>query len=121
MRILIINLQQAIINGGPRALPCHGSALIEDGHEVLLLDGGDGATPPAELVQQAAAFKPSAILVGDCGSPSEHPIMTELTRGLRAELPDIRIVYCGAYASRHWREVLLQEPQIDIILRGEDA
>src|SRR5688572_19705778 len=103
MRILIINPQQAIINGGPRPFPCNGSALIEDGHEVQLLDAGDG-----ELVQQAAAFRPRAILVGDCSSPSEHPLVAELTRVLRTELPDVWIVYGGAYPAHHWREVLMR-------------
>lgn len=121
MRILIINPQRAIANGDPPRFPCNGSALMEDGHELRLLKAEDGVTPSTELVQQAIGFKPRAILIVDCTSSSEHPIVAELTRLLRAELPDAWIAYSGAYPAHRWREVLLQEPQIDVILRSESG
>jgi anaerobic magnesium-protoporphyrin IX monomethyl ester cyclase len=119
----ILVMRVVIINPGPAlsGSSCIERPLIDDGHEVQRLDAEGGARRFAEIVQQAAAFKPRAILLGHAGSISEHPIVAEVTRLLRAELPDVWIVYGGAYASRHWREVLMQEPQIDVIVRGENA
>jgi anaerobic magnesium-protoporphyrin IX monomethyl ester cyclase len=34
-------------------------------------------------------------------------------------LPDVWIVYGGVFPTYHWREVLAEQPQIDVIVRGE--
>jgi anaerobic magnesium-protoporphyrin IX monomethyl ester cyclase len=38
---------------------------------------------------------------------------------LRAALPQVFIIYGGVFPTYHWREILEQEPQIDVIVRGE--
>jgi anaerobic magnesium-protoporphyrin IX monomethyl ester cyclase len=70
-------------------------------------------------VEQAVARAPEAILVGHSGSTSGHPIVADITRAIRAVLPGTWIVYGGVFPTYHWREVLAQEPQIDVIVRGE--
>ena len=45
--------------------------------------------------------------------------MVRLSRAVRIALPDVRIIYGGVFPTYHWREVLAQEPQIDVIVRGE--
>jgi anaerobic magnesium-protoporphyrin IX monomethyl ester cyclase len=59
------------------------------------------------------------MLIGHSGSTSAHPIVAELTRNIRARLPDTRIVYGGVFPTYHFREILASEPQIDVIVRGE--
>jgi anaerobic magnesium-protoporphyrin IX monomethyl ester cyclase len=58
------------------------------------------------------------VLEGD-DSTSAHPVIAELSRKLRAALPEAWIIYGGVYPTYHWREVLEAEPQIDVIVRGE--
>src|SRR6185503_18129069 len=101
----------------PLGLLSIGGPLIDDGHEVKLLDAEFGPMPLAEIVRQAVAYKPEALLLGHSGSTSGHPIVAELTRMLAAALPEAWIVYGGVFPTYHWREVLQEEPQIDVIVR----
>ncbi len=75
--------------------------------------------PTREIVEQAVTFAPQAILVGHSGSTSGHPSVVQVTRALREALPAAWIVYGGVFPTFHWREILAQEAQIDIIVRGE--
>ncbi len=126
MRILIINPPHPAIGSRipkeqlpPLGLLSIGGPLNDEGHEVKLLDAEFGPMPFDEIVRQAVEYAPRAVLLGHSGSTSGHPIVAELTRLLRAALPDIWIVYGGVFPTYHWREVLMQEPQIDVIVRGE--
>src|SRR5436309_3180867 len=126
MRILIINPPHPAIGSRipkeqlpPLGLLSIGGPLIDEGHKVKLVDAEFGPMPFDEIVRQAVEYVPGAVLLGHSGSTSGHPIVAELTRLLRAALPDIWIVYGGVFPTYHWREVLMQEPQIDVIVRGE--
>src|SRR5262249_44195460 len=90
-----------------------------DGHDVTLIDGEFGPLPLKSIVVQAVERNPQVIMLGHSGSTSGHPIVSELTRLLRAALPDVRIVYGGVFPTYPWRGVLRAEPQIDVIVRGE--
>src|SRR4051812_31645110 len=103
----------------PLGLLCIGGPLIDDGHEVKLLDAEFGPMSFDGIVQEAVAFKPDALLLGHSGSTSGHPIVADITRMLTDALPDAWIIYGGVFPTYHWREVLEQEPQIDVIVRGE--
>src|SRR5262245_39878846 len=126
MRLLLINPPHPSIGSRipreqlpPLGLLSIGGPLIDDGHDVRLLDAEFGPMPFAEIVAQAVAINPEVILLGHSGSTSGHPIVAELTRMLRAALSDARIVYGGVFPTYHWREILTAEPQIDVIVRGE--
>src|SRR5262245_8370670 len=126
MRILIVNPPHPAIGSRipddhlpPLGLLSIGGPLIDDGHEVKLLDAEFGPMPLDEIVRQAVAYEPDALLLGHSGSTSGHPIVAELTRMLAEALPDAWIVYGGVFPTYHWREVLEQEPQIDVLVRGE--
>jgi anaerobic magnesium-protoporphyrin IX monomethyl ester cyclase len=126
MRLLLINPPHPSIGSRipreqlpPLGLLSIGGPLIDDRHDVRLLDAEFGPMPFAEIVAQAVAIKPEVILLGHSGSTSGHPIVAELTRMLRTALPDARIVYGGVFPTYHWREILTAEPQIDVIVRGE--
>ena len=59
------------------------------------------------------------MLIGHSGSTSAHPIVIELTRRFREEIPELKIIYGGVFPTYHYRDILLNEPQIDVIVRGE--
>lgn len=126
MRILLINPPHPAIGSRiphehlpPLGLLSVGGPLIDSGHEVRLLDAEFGPLPTARIVSLAAAWGPDAILLGHSGSSSGHPVVAEITRALRDLMPGVSIIYGGVFPTYHWREVLAEEPQIDVIVRGE--
>lgn len=126
MRILLVNPPHTAIGSRipnehlpPLGLLAIGGPLLDAGHEVFLIDADIGPMPTGALVRRAASFHPDAILVGHAGSTSAHPTVCALTRRLQHALPRATIIYGGVFPTYHFREVLEQEPQIDIVVRGE--
>lgn len=126
MRILLVNPPHPSIGSRiphehlpPLGLLPLGGPLLDAGHEVRLLDAEFGPLSPQEIVAQAAAFAPQAILIGHSGSTSGHPMVVQVTRALHEALPAAWIIYGGVFPTFHWREILAQEPQIDVIVQGE--
>jgi anaerobic magnesium-protoporphyrin IX monomethyl ester cyclase len=39
--------------------------------------------------------------------------------GVKARLPNVRVVYGGVFPTYHWRDVLMETPHVDVIVRGE--
>jgi anaerobic magnesium-protoporphyrin IX monomethyl ester cyclase len=103
----------------PLGLLSVGGPLIDAGHQVQLLDAEFGPMSTKNIVEQAVALAPQAILVGHSGSTSGHPTVAEITRAIRTALAKTWIVYGGVFPTYHWREILTEEPQIDVIVRGE--
>ena len=126
MRIVIVNPPHPSIGSRipreqlpPLGLLSIGGPLIDAGHEVKLIDAEFGPMTTAEIVGEVVALDPQAVLIGHSGSTSGHPVVAEVTRALRAVLPNAWIIYGGVFPTYHWREVLIEEPQIDVIVRGE--
>lgn len=126
MRILLVNPPHPSIGSRiprehlpPLSLLSLGGPLLDAGHEVRLLDAEFGPMSTQEIVEQAMAFAPQAILTGHSGSTSGHPAVVRVTRALREALPAAWIVYGGVFPTFHWRQILVEEPQIDVIVRGE--
>lgn len=126
MRILLLNPPHTAIGSRvpddhlpPLGLLAIGGPLLDDGHDVTLLDADRDALSPEAILAAVVAHRPDALLVGHSGSTSAHPTVAALTRDVRARLPRTRIVYGGVFPTYHWREVLAEEPQVDVIVRGE--
>ena len=126
MRVLLINPPHPSIGSRipreqlpPLGLLSVGGPLIDAGHEVELVDGEFGPMPLEDIVARATVRSPGAVLIGHSGSTSGHPIAMALSRMVRAALPRTVIVYGGVFPTYHWREILRDEPQIDIVVRGE--
>jgi anaerobic magnesium-protoporphyrin IX monomethyl ester cyclase len=126
MRILIVNPPHPSIGSRipreqlpPLGLLSIAAPLIDAGHDVTLLDAELGPLTHDEVVHRVVAHRPQALLMGHSGSTSAHPIVAELTRRVRAQLPSVIIIYGGVFPTYHFREALAQEPQIDVVVRGE--
>jgi anaerobic magnesium-protoporphyrin IX monomethyl ester cyclase len=100
-------------------LLCVGGPLIDDGHEVSLLDGEFGPMSTEQLVREAMARAPDAVLFGHSGSSSGHPVIAEVSAAIARALPGAHIVYGGVHPTYFWREILAREPHVCAVVRGE--
>jgi anaerobic magnesium-protoporphyrin IX monomethyl ester cyclase len=96
-----------------------GGPLLDAGYQVRLLDAEFGPMTTSEIVAQVQAYAPQAVLVGHSGSTSGHPSAVQITRAIRAAWPQAWILYGGVFPTYHWREIMAEEPQVDVIVRGE--
>ncbi len=126
MRILLINIAHPAIGSRipddhlpPLGLLAIGGPLLDDGHEVQLLDLDIDPMPTDKIVEQAARFQPDAVLFGHSGSTSGHPVIANVSRHIAAALPFVSIIYGGVYPTYHWREILADEAHVTAIVRGE--
>ena len=126
MRVLLINVPHPSIGSRipddhlpPLGLLSIGGPLIDDGHEVRLIDGEFGPMPSDDIVAAARRFSPDAVLFGHSGSTSGHPVIAELAHVIARAIPHALIIYGGVFPTYHWREILEQEPYVTAIVRGE--
>ena len=126
MRILLVNIPHTAIGSRipddhlpPLGLLSIGGPLIDDGHEVRLVDAEFGPMPLPAIIADAAQFMPDAVLFGHSGSTSAHPVIAETARAVAGAFPGIHIVYGGVFPTYHWREILEGEPCVTAVVRGE--
>jgi len=126
MRILLVNVPHPSIGSRipkeqlpPLGLLAVGGPLIDDGHEVSLLDGEHGPMSLDDVLEEAVRRAPDAVLFGHSGSSSGHPIIAKVAHRVRERLPQTWIVYGGVHPTYFWREILRDEPWVDVIVRGE--
>lgn len=126
MRVALLNPPHSSIGSRipdeqlpPLGLLSIGGPLIDDGHDVRLIDADLENLADEETLRRICAFEPDVLMVGHSGSTSAHPVVSRITRALRARMPRIRVVYGGVFPTYHYRDVLKEEPQIDVIVRGE--
>ncbi|MDR4308007.1 magnesium-protoporphyrin IX monomethyl ester anaerobic oxidative cyclase [Chelatococcus sambhunathii] len=126
MRIVLVNVPHPSIGSRipddhlpPLGLLSIGGPLIDDGHEVSLVDGEFGPAPIPDLVAEIVGRAPDVVMFGHSGSTSGHPVIAEVARLVSETMRGVRIVYGGVFPTYHWREVLAEEPWVAAIVRGE--
>jgi anaerobic magnesium-protoporphyrin IX monomethyl ester cyclase len=126
MRVLLINVPHPSIGSRipddhlpPLGLLSIGGPLIDDGHEVRLIDAEFGPMPTDAIAAEARRFVPDAVLFGHSGSTSGHPVIAEVAHRTARAMPQTLIIYGGVFPTYHWREILTEEPYVTAIVRGE--
>ncbi|MEM9278759.1 MAG: magnesium-protoporphyrin IX monomethyl ester anaerobic oxidative cyclase [Pseudomonadota bacterium] len=126
MRILLLHPPQTAIgsripkeNLPPLGLLAIGGPLIDAGHDVTLLNADPSAMPVKEITRRVRCHAPDAVLIGHSGSTSAHPTALEIARHIKTWMPHTKIIYGGVYPTYHWKDVLTESPDIDIIVRGK--
>ncbi|MEZ5843124.1 MAG: magnesium-protoporphyrin IX monomethyl ester anaerobic oxidative cyclase [Hyphomicrobiaceae bacterium] len=126
MRILLVNVPHPSIGSRipddhlpPLGLLSVGGPLIDDGHEVRLIDGELAPMPLDRLAAEIVAWAPDAALFGHSGSTSGHPTIARVAAAVATARPGIAIIYGGVFPTYHWREILDAEPYVTAIVRGE--
>jgi len=126
MRIVLCNPPHSAIGSRipdeqlpPLGLLSVGGPLIDDGHDVVLLDADRLNLPEHVIVQRLKELAPDILMIGHSGSTSAHPVAARITHAFRLERPETRIIYGGVFPTYHYRDVLREEKQVDIIVRGE--
>lgn len=126
MRVLIVNPPHPAIGSRipddhlpPLGLLSIGGPLIDDGHDVTLLDAEFGPMPIADIVDRIAAHRPQALLLGHSGSTSAHPIACDIAQRAESRLPGLIVIYGGVFPTYHWRDILNETDAFDYIVRGE--
>ncbi|AHE56503.1 magnesium-protoporphyrin IX monomethyl ester anaerobic oxidative cyclase [Sphingomonas sanxanigenens] len=126
MRILLVNISHPAIGSRipkeqlpPLGLLSIGGPLIDDGHDVTLIDGELGPMSEPALLGAIFAHAPEAVLFGHSGSSSAQPIISRISESVSRLLPEVPIVYGGVHPSYFWREILADEPYVRAIVRGE--
>lgn len=126
MRIVLINVPHPSIGSRipddhlpPLGLLAVGGPLIDDGHDVRLIDGEFGPMSTQAIVAEALGFFPDAVLFGHSGSTSGHPVMAEVAHALAGANPSLHIVYGGVFPTYHWQDIMAEEPYVTAIVRGE--
>jgi len=125
-RILLINPPHTAIGSRipreqlpPLGLLSIGGPLLDARFHVELLDAEFGPMPEQDIVAEALARLPDAVMMGHSGSTSAHDTIMRIAACLKAARPDLLIVYGGVYPTYHWEDVLRDYPQVDWIVRGE--
>jgi anaerobic magnesium-protoporphyrin IX monomethyl ester cyclase len=126
LRIVLLNPPHTAIGSRipddhlpPLGLLAIGGPLLDAGHDVTLVDADRDDLSDAAILQRVSALAPAVLMVGHSGSTSAHPTVARLTRALRTLLPRATFVYGGPFPTYHAREVLAEEPQLDVLVRGE--
>ncbi|MDR2918659.1 MAG: magnesium-protoporphyrin IX monomethyl ester anaerobic oxidative cyclase [Tannerella sp.] len=126
MNILLVNAPHLSIGSRlakehlpPLGLLSIGGPLIDAGYDVELFDADYYNYKIPQVVDEVLKRKPDVVMLGHSGSTSAQPIINEITKLIREENPDIRIILGGVFPTYHWKEILELNPQIDYIICGE--
>src|SRR5215472_13965334 len=126
MRIALINapLQSTVCDAGvghqmPLGLLMIGGPLLAAGHHVKLIDAAREHVPDADIVDRVAAFDAQVVMIAHVGSTSAHPCCLRVLRAVKARLPRCITIYGGVHPTYHYRTILAEHPEVDIIVRGE--
>jgi anaerobic magnesium-protoporphyrin IX monomethyl ester cyclase len=125
MRVALVNapLKSAVCDFGvghqmPLGLLMVGGAL-RDRCTVMLIDAARDHLSVEEVARRVADWGADVAMVAHVGSTQAHPCCLRTIAALKARLPSLVTVYGGVYPTYHAREILTEEPDVNVVVRGE--
>jgi anaerobic magnesium-protoporphyrin IX monomethyl ester cyclase len=93
-----------------------GWSLMDDGHDVAMIDGARGRWSQGALVDAIVQPMPDAVVFVDTDASLARPVIGRVAARVAEVLPRTRIVYAGVSVRCFWREILDEEPYVDAVL-----
>jgi radical SAM superfamily enzyme YgiQ (UPF0313 family) len=94
------------------------SVLKRAGHEVVMFDQADPATPNDVIVREMLRQRPDIVGLSFLSTTS-YPYAKILARQLRAADSNVKIAMGGVFASLNAQLVKMQVPEVDFVCRGD--
>lgn len=125
MRILFVNppyislTSRGVGHQIPFGLLCVAGPLIDAGHECQLIDAERHHMTADEIEAAIKAFAPDMVMTGHAGSTPAHPACMLALDAAKRACPQALTVYGGVYPTYHAAAIIVAEPSVDIIIKGE--
>ncbi|MGV1752182.1 B12-binding domain-containing radical SAM protein [Agrobacterium sp. CG674] len=125
MRILFVNppyislTSRGVGHQIPFGLLCVAGPLIDAGHECRLIDAERHHMTADEIEAAIKAFAPDMVMTGHAGSTPAHPACMLVLDAAKRACPQALTVYGGVYPTYHATAIMVSEPSVDIIIKGE--
>lgn len=94
------------------------SVLKRAGHEVVMFDQADPATPNDVILKEILRQKPGFVGLSFLSTTS-YPYAKILARQIRAADSGVKIAFGGVFASLNAQLVKMQVPEVDFVCRGD--
>ncbi|MEP6753966.1 MAG: radical SAM protein [Chthonomonadales bacterium] len=101
----------------PLGLMMLGGPLIDAGYDVELIDGAVHHMGVEEIVNGCRGA--DVVLISHVGSTQAHPSCMSVLRAIKKQMPRVLTVYGGVHPTYHFKEIMAQSCEVDIIVRGE--
>ncbi len=135
MRIFLIHVRDPQFYAIPRKTPARNgrlrvmgfppigimslsSVLKRAGHEVVMFDQANPATPNDVIIKEMLRQEPDLVGMSFLSTTS-YPYAKVLARQLRAADSKVRLAFGGVFASLNAQLVKMQVPEIDFVCRGD--
>jgi anaerobic magnesium-protoporphyrin IX monomethyl ester cyclase len=126
MKIVLVNPPHTAIGSRipgehlpPLGLLSLGGPLLDDGHDVRLVDADLKSLKLEAIITEVFSAPPEVVMIGHSGSGSVHETILEICQRLKERDPHVIIVYGGVHPTYHWDEIMSESRTIDVIVRGE--
>lgn len=126
MRVLLVNppvrnLSNRIGVGFhlPLGLLMVGGPIVDDGHDVELLDADALGLSVAQTAREVVARGANVLLVGHSGSTGANPVSLRLFEAVKKLSMETVTVYGGVYPTFAHADLIANYPSVDIVARGE--
>ena len=94
------------------------SVLKRAGHECIMFDQANPATPNDVIVSEILRIQPDLVGLSFLSTTS-YPYAKILARQIRAADSQVRIAFGGVFATLNAQLVKMQVPEIDFVCRGD--
>ena len=126
MKIVLLNPPHTAIGSRipgehlpPLGLLSIGGPLLDDDHDVRLVDADLKSLCIEKTVLEVIHNPPQIMMIGHSGSSSVHETVLEICRNIKEHLPQTTIIYGGVHPTYHWDEIMSESEDIDVIVKGE--